>query len=327
MPHPNSPAADPTHEQSLYADKFNITSFQRNPKRWNKDWEKVLHALSAVDAYSSMGMMLSASFSSRPDMYSQMRQHLKDKEIHQQHCFTNLWDEFLGQRFESFSAAWVLLDGKERTRHLLKGLEGAIQDVAFGQDVRALCPEITVSAMLKENGRRFTDFLNTYQVKLREATVGHPYLYRSEWWDKALKDVPPSLSRTLLPFTFKSLTLLRTQFISESLTYALGKPLLFLRRAYVFFFMIAAFIANTSFSIMIDLVNGSPGMDPVMGFLNSMDSYKAIIDMRHKPIIRCENCTKTPEDIQGSSGKFMVCSSCKSKLDFTIHYCSRSVVI
>jgi hypothetical protein len=43
---------------------------------------------------------------------------------------------------------------------------------------------------------------------------------------------------------------------------------------------------------------------------------------RDKPLIRCESCTKTPEEI-GGNPKFMVCSNCKFKLGFVVYYCSR----
>jgi hypothetical protein len=48
--------------------------------------------------------------------------------------------------------------------------------------------------------------------------------------------------------------------------------------------------------------------------------------LRDKPIIRCENCTKTPDEI-GQDVRFMVCSVCKTKLKFEVHYCSQYVVV
>ena len=49
---------------------------------------------------------------------------------------------------------------------------------------------------------------------------------------------------------------------------------------------------------------------------------KALSSKRDKPLIRCQNCTKTPQEIDGNP-KFMVCSICKSELGFVVHYCSR----
>jgi hypothetical protein len=85
---------------------------------------------------------------------------------------------------------------------------------------------------------------------------------------------------------------------------------------------------HTAMSVLRDLSFGSPGMNPVTEMMKSDPLFasgisKTLADVRDKPIIRCENCTKTPEEI--GSGKFMVCSSCKSKLDFIIHYCSQFV--
>jgi hypothetical protein len=171
-----------------------------------------------------LGEMLSQIFSSRSDTVSQLCQTLKVEVIRQQRTFTETWNNILATSFESFSSAWLLLDEKERRRRLLGGLEDVNQRSLLGQDSRALCPEITVSALLKQNGRRFIDFAKTYRTKLMEVAVGNLYLVESEWWDKARKDVPQSSSAKFPPSTFECLTLLRTQFISESLTHTLGKP-------------------------------------------------------------------------------------------------------
>jgi hypothetical protein len=65
-------------------------------------------------------------------------------------------------------------------------------------------------------------------------------------------------------------------------------------------------------------------MDPVIkimetdvNFANTM--AMALSSMRDKPLIRCENCAKSSET---TGTKFMVCSSCKTKLKFSVHYCS-----
>jgi hypothetical protein len=204
------------HEQSIYARKFNITSFQHDPKRWNRDWEKVLHTLSSEDVYTTIGGNVSQLCLSVPDEIPRLCQDLKAGVLHLQSGLTKLWDDLLGEKFESFRTAWFLLDDNERTRYLLKGLEETIRRAVFGQDLRALCPEITVSAMLKGNGRPYTDFLTTYQMKIREMAVGQLYLVPSEWWNKAQQDIPQSLSETISPSVFEILTLLRNQFISES---------------------------------------------------------------------------------------------------------------
>jgi hypothetical protein len=68
-------------------------------------------------------------------------------------------------------------------------------------------------------------------------------------------------------------------------------------------------------------------MNPVTDLMKSDEIFakarsKTVSGMRDKPLIRCENCTKSSEDI-GKDAKFMQCSTCKSKLDFVVHYCSK----
>lgn len=93
----------------------------------------------------------------------------------------------------------------------------------------------------------------------------------------------------------------------------------------------AAFLMQTGLSVLTDLDKGSPGMDPVikimktdMNFASSM--AKTLTAMRDKPLIRCENCDKTSKD-GGVDVRFMVCSGCRTKLNFSVHYCSQWVFI
>jgi hypothetical protein len=72
---------------------------------------------------------------------------------------------------------------------------------------------------------------------------------------------------------------------------------------------------------------GNPGMDQATDLSEADGNIafgreKTLSSQHDKPLIYCENCTKTPEEIGGNS-KFMACGSCKSKLDFTVYYCSR----
>jgi hypothetical protein len=88
------------------------------------------------------------------------------------------------------------------------------------------------------------------------------------------------------------------------------------------------FVISSMLCILQDMSSrGSPAMKKVHDFIEA-EPFGALVwaDMltstRDKPLIRCENCTKTPEEI-GGNAKFMVCSKCKSKLNFFIHYCSQ----
>lgn len=85
-------------------------------------------------------------------------------------------------------------------------------------------------------------------------------------------------------------------------------------------------------SIVGDITNRGKGMKGVLHVMENTEGYVARslaqvkTSLRDKPLIRCENCTKTPEDI-GQGVRFMVCSVCKAKLKFEVHYCSQWVVV
>jgi hypothetical protein len=81
-------------------------------------------------------------------------------------------------------------------------------------------------------------------------------------------------------------------------------------------------------SIYHDLANRSEGVKDVLDLVENLDGSVARslayakTTLRDKPLVRCENCTKTPEEIEPGV-RFMVCSTCRSKLKFDVHYCSR----
>jgi hypothetical protein len=100
------------------------------------------------------------------------------------------------------------LDEKERKRHLLKGFQEGYERVSFHYDSRALCPEITVRALLKRRGAVFTDLVGTVCEGKKEAGKGNVYLHPSEWWDQAKNVSDPNVEGT-----FSLLTLLRNEFI------------------------------------------------------------------------------------------------------------------
>jgi len=78
-------------------------------------------------------------------------------------------------------------------------------------------------------------------------------------------------------------------------------------------------------SFLRDLIHGSPGMDAVKEMTNPEFTKlwgEIELEAPSKPIIRCENCAKSP-DMFEDGVKFMQCSVCKAKLSFTVHYCSQ----
>jgi hypothetical protein len=94
---------------------------------------------------------------------------------------------------------------------------------------------------------------------------------------------------------------------------------------------VAKYLVHVVMSIVHDMKHSTGAMKPITDFVTTDGSFasslsKAKSSMRTKPDIRCENCTKTQDDA-GIENKFMLCSVCKSKLNFTVHYCSALVTM
>jgi hypothetical protein len=62
------------------------------------------------------------------------------------------------QEPSAFVTMWLLLDEAERKRYLFQGMKETCERVSLHYDTRALCPEITMTAMLKHSGKAFTNF-------------------------------------------------------------------------------------------------------------------------------------------------------------------------
>jgi hypothetical protein len=207
------PEGPEPQDGSFWARHFKITSLKTDPARWNEEWEQTLQSLSSGYVYAMMGGLLKDS-QIEPEKLSQLTQGSKDDLSKAQNVVAELWDDL--RREGHFKMAWLLLDEKERQRHALNGLKKACEHAAWGQDSRSLCPEITMSCMLKLKGRAFLDFIRDYTNGKQGAGAGSYYCLPSEWWDKAVKDVPGPASEGLLGSTFLVLTLHRNEFISES---------------------------------------------------------------------------------------------------------------
>ena len=194
-------------DTSFFARKYNIPTFESDS--WNKEWEQVLRTLSASeDVYSSMGDIW------HPDQIKAPAQQ-KLKEFKEFVCMTQdkmveVWDKLGGKiRVDTL---WLLLADEECKRHLLAGLRKACKDAIRGQDARALCPEVTVSFMLKQRGKAFIDFVKDCRNGKKD--VGEdPYLVPNAWWQNAVDMSAPLSEETEFQFTMLSLE--RNHFIGE----------------------------------------------------------------------------------------------------------------
>jgi hypothetical protein len=147
--------------KSFWADKFKIPNFKRDPWRWNKEWENILRTLSSSkDVYPKMATLY------RKDRWdsTELAEHLtslKNVVCGIQNMLPQV-DEMDAD--EHFVTAWQLLEEEEGKRHLLKELERACRHESWGQDSRVLCPEITITSLLKQRGLAFIDLINIYKT-------------------------------------------------------------------------------------------------------------------------------------------------------------------
>ncbi|KAG2107653.1 uncharacterized protein F5147DRAFT_753510 [Suillus discolor] len=252
----------PKYFPPLLSKKFNITDVKQDALKWDKEWEAAIASSTAADILKEMSRFLGDSCFT-PDTIKV--QNTVAKILHR------LFDE------GHFDTIWLLLNVAEKKRHIHEGLKGACEArTLWGQDCRALCPEVT-------GGKGFVDFLARV-LELSESSLQPAFLPNS-WWEQASNLPNPWWTRH--------------------------------------------FVLSSVFSVVSDITNRSKGMKGVLYLMENTKGYvaralaQAKTTTRDKPLVRCENCTKTPEEI-GQGVRFMVCSVCKAKLNFEIHYCSQS---
>ncbi|KAF9236271.1 hypothetical protein BU15DRAFT_50228 [Melanogaster broomeanus] len=296
--HTESTACKGEHLLSFWAQKFKVTPIEDNRVKWNSDWERGLKsfktAREVIECFKDQ-------FQDGPNA--------KDlstiEELAEMICKPQtVAAESVKQILDlgHLDTIWMLLGLSEQKRHVLQGLEYACKTMSgLGQECRAYCPELTVTHMVSQNGQAFINFITTYHELAQAAQPGKVFHFPSAWWDDVTNDAENPISPKTR-WIYDLTTLLRNEFI-------------------------ATFTCGILLSISSDIAHGSKGMNPVVNLMENTDGYfsravaKAKANFREKPLIRCENCTKTPEEI-GPDTRFMVCSVCRSKLAFTIHYCS-----
>ncbi|KAG1894455.1 uncharacterized protein F5891DRAFT_1195295 [Suillus fuscotomentosus] len=294
----------PKYFPPLLSKKFNITDVKQDALKWDKEWEAAIASSTAADVLKEMSCFLDDS-GFTPDAMEFFHQDLRRVQDNVAKILHDLFDK------GHFDTIWLLLNVTEKKRHINEGLKGACEArTLWGQDCRALCLEVTVSNLLMQGGKGFVDFLARI-LESSESSLQPAFLPNS-WWEQASNlpnpwweqtpatDVPPrgqvSQSTKLL---FEVATINRNKFISKL------------------------------FSVISDITNRSEGMKGVLHFMENTKGYvaravaQAKMTFRDKPLVCCENCTKTPEEI-GQGVRFMVYSVCKAKLNFEIHYCSQS---
>lgn len=196
-----------TERRSLWGNHLKITRFQVDPTRWNKDWEKHLRTLSASDALLTMRALYRKDALTEGIIAAELEK-LKLKVLEGQKLLADIWADV--EEGGHFVTAWLLLPEAERKRHLMKGIEESISKGTFREDCRALCPEITTTALMKQRGQPYLEALKKFSKGKAEAGGGNVYHFPSSWWDSA-KDHTPD--ETIHDMAYTLLTLDRDYFI------------------------------------------------------------------------------------------------------------------
>ena len=124
---------------------------------------------------------------------------------------TNIWDELDNTLF---SVAWMMSREDDRKNHILNGMKEACEYTPWGQDARALCPDITISAMMKGEGRGFTNLVKGYAGVVKQPGPSHSYFLWNEWQLRAVESSEPWPND--VASAFHLLTMHRNQFVGKS---------------------------------------------------------------------------------------------------------------
>jgi hypothetical protein len=164
----------------LLSKKFNITDIKQDVLKWDKEWEAAIASSTAADVLKEISRTMDDSFFTLDDLKFF---HLDLRNIQEG------VDQTLRKIFHEghFNTIWLLLDASEQRRHILEGLEKASKaPTLWGQDCRALCPEVTVSNFMSEGGKGFLDFLARFSEVFKSSD---PALLPNSWWEQA-SDLP-----------------------------------------------------------------------------------------------------------------------------------------
>lgn len=192
--------------QSIFSQKYKITDIRSDNTRWNRDWEEVLRNLTAQEAFSELKRFWELRDAGVEAQRLRFASMIEKRLLDVQHILLEIWKmvEEKGQ----FDTAWLLLPDKDRRQFLLKAIEEALCETSLRQDARALCPEISIRAMLGGNGKAYIDFIKGFaNIVKDDKSVYH---LPSDWWAQAAHEPANELEPG---HVFSRLALQRAEFI------------------------------------------------------------------------------------------------------------------
>lgn len=167
---------------SAWSNLYDITPFRTDAKRWHNDWEKLLTTLSASqDVYPIMSRWITKDHQMEEEPSTRLEEAMGRLAVTQE-WFTRKREMIIDDG--ELVTAWYLLDEKDRRRYITGGIE-AISLSSLGQDMRPLCPEVSLSFMLKQKGRVFIEFVDNLMKGKESVGEGKPYFVPSAWWEAA----------------------------------------------------------------------------------------------------------------------------------------------
>lgn len=196
------------NDGSILEHRYQIPCISKDLVRWNKKWEKVMRTLSFDEVYSALSLFWNSNSAHDENTLSKHARSLGTLAFSLQ-CWLVRQKVILEDR-GSFELAWRLLNDEERTRYLLKGLDERCQNSPLAQDSRAICPEINLRVLLKEQGKPFIRLIHSIKEGKESMKDGALYRLPNEWWDKGGEKLQPSAR-----VTFKRLTVQRNEFICK----------------------------------------------------------------------------------------------------------------
>lgn len=262
--------------------------------RWDLDWEKVFKILK--DPMKVYRLLLQG----RP-MLGEM-----DKEAIDTYCAALREAQktafvcarcFRAPEFK-LDKLWQLWDDDKRLQHMFAGLEFACESSPLSQDARVLCPEVSISHLLRDRGEAFVDLVRKFITSAGQTPpYALPFPFPDPWWQQLAREFPKPQ-----PEAYIAMTLIRQEFIAN-----------FITGVYV------------SVEDVYDKCNSDAIMDAIKDVRRCYLDY-ALEDLRdrggHHRLPRCKNCHRSAAGLEART-KLLECRPCKENMNVSVYYCSK----
>lgn len=196
-------------QPSFICHLLRITDMAEDRMRWDLDWEKVFKILK--DPMKVYRLLLQG----RP-MLGEM-----DKEAIDTYCAALREAQktafvcarcFRAPEFK-LDKLWQLWDDDKRLQHMFAGLEFACESSPLSQDARVLCPEVSISHLLRDRGEAFVDLVRKFITSAGQTPpYALPFPFPDPWWQQLAREFPKPQ-----PEAYIAMTLIRQEFIGEPL--------------------------------------------------------------------------------------------------------------